>query len=355
MKRRPRVLALLFSLSTTLAGAAMAQVPPPPVPPPSSSVPLLEAVTVSGVQPGPGLWRATRNGHTLLILGTLSPLPGNITWKTDEIDDALAHAGALILPPHTEIKPNVGFFGKLLLLPSLIGVRNSPDGRTLQETVPPDVYARWLAVKAKYIGDERKVERYRPIFAAVELYKQAVKKSGLRKSGYISDAVVDMAKKHGVKQVPVDYTLLVNDPRAAVKEFKRSTLDDVSCFTQSVDNIEPQLAAMKERANAWAMGDVASLVDERRAKQISTCLDAATDSGVAQKIGLTDVPAQVRTRWLATVDAQVNQNEQTVAIVPLDDLLGSQGYLSALAAKGFKVESPDDGDASAGNTAGGTP
>lgn len=342
------VLALTFSLLA--AGTVSAQVPPP-----ATSVPTLEAVTVSGVQPGPGLWRATRGDHVLLILGTLSPIPGNITWKTDEVDDAVAHAGALILPPHTEVKPNVGFFGKLALLPSLIGVRNSPDGKTLEETVPPDVYARWLAVKARYIGDERKIERYRPIFAAIELYKQAVKKSGLRKSGYITDAVVAMAKKYNVKQVPVEYTLLVDDPRAVVKEFKRSTLDDLSCFTQSVDNIEPQLAAMRERANAWATGDVDALRDERRAKQISTCLDAATETGLAQRIGLTDVPAQVRTRWLAAVDTEVAANAQTVAIVPLDDLIGAQGYLSALAAKGFKVESPDDGDASAGKAAGGTP
>ncbi|KJV33178.1 TraB/GumN family protein [Luteibacter yeojuensis] len=349
MSRLPRVPLFATLLYLACAGGAAAQVPPPP-----DTVPTLEAVTVSGVQPGPGLWRATKGGHVLLILGTLSPIPGNITWKTDDVDDAVAHAGALILPPHTEVKPNVGFFGKLALLPSLIGVRNSPDGKTLDETVPPDVYARWQAVKARYIGDERKVERYRPIFAAIELYKQAVKKSGLRKSGYITDAVVAMAKKHNVPQVPVDYTLLIDDPRAVVKEFKKSTLDDLACFTQSVDNIEPQLAAMRDRANAWATGDIAALKDERRAKQISTCLDAVTEGGLAQRIGLTDVPAQVRARWLAAVDAQTAANAQTVAIVPLDDLIGAKGYLSALEARGFKVESPDDDD-SPGNTAGGTP
>ncbi|QWT21888.1 TraB/GumN family protein [Bacillus sp. NP157] len=349
MIRHPRPALVAAFVALVLAGTAAAQVPPPP-----DSVPTLEAVTVSGVQPGPGLWRATRGDHVVLILGTLSPIPGNITWKTDEVDDAVAHAGALILPPHVEVKPNVGFFGRLALLPSLIGVRNSPDGKTLQETVPADVYGRWQAVKAKYIGDDNKVERYRPIFAAIDLYKQAVKKSGLRKSGYITDAVVEMAKKHNVPQVPVEYTLLVDDPRSVVKEFKRSTLDDLSCFTQSVDNIEPQLAAMRERANAWATGDVGELRDERRAKQLSTCLDAVTEGGLAQRIGLTDVPAQVRTRWLAAVDTQVAAHDQVVAIVPLDDLIGPKGYLSALEARGFKVESPDDGDAP-DKTAGGTP
>ncbi|MDR6641463.1 hypothetical protein J2X57_000657 [Luteibacter sp. 1214] len=335
-----RTLALLGSLLLAMA-PALAQTT---LPAPASSVPTLEAVTVSGVQPGPGLWKVTRGEHTLLILGTLTPLPKNMSWQTAEIDDALSHTDALILPPKVEIKPNTGFFGRLALLPSLIGVRNSPDGKTLQESVPPDVYARWLTVKAKYIGDDRKVERYRPIFAVLELYKSAVRQSGLARSGGVTRTVMDLATKHGVKQVPVEYTLLVDDPRAAVKSFKKSTLDDVSCFAQSIDNIDAQLADMTARANAWATGDIAALQDDRTAKQRITCMNAATDSGVAQQIGLTDVPRDVRERWLAAVDAAMASNTQTIAIVPLDDLLGSNGYLSALKAKGYSVLAPDEGD-----------
>lgn len=322
--------------TAVIAATARGQTPPP-----GATVPTLEAVTVSGEQPGPGLWRVTRNGHTLLILGSLTPLPQKMTWKTDEIDEALAHAGALLLPPRVEIKPNTGFFGRLALLPSLIGVRNAPDDATLQSTVPADVYARWLTVKARYIGNDRGVERYRPIFAVIELYKDAVKKTGLGRSGDITRTVIALAKKHDVKQVPVEYTLLVDDPRAAIKAFKRSTLDDVSCFTQSIDNIDAQLADMKARANAWATGDIRALRDDRRAKQRVTCMNAVTEGGVAQRIGLTDVPKAIRERWLAAVDDAMTANEQTVAIVSIDDLLGADGYLAALQNKGYAVESPD--------------
>lgn len=349
----PRLL-LALPLFFGLAGVAAAQTrtttPPAPTPTPvtapapATSVPTLEAVTVSGVQPGPGLWRVTKGEHTLLILGSLAPIPQNMTWKADEIDDALAHASELILPPKVDIKPNVGFFGKLALLPTLVGVRNAPDGATLKDTLPADVYARWLTVKARYIGDDRSVERYRPIFAVVELYKNAVKKSGLGKAGVITRTVVAIATKYNVKQTPVQYTLLVDDPRKAVKEFKRSTLDDLSCFTLSVENIDAQLADMTRRGNAWATGDIGALRDDRTARQRAACLDAVTDGGVAQRIGLTDIPKAVRNTWLGVVDNAMAHDTQAVAIVPIEDLLGDDGYLAALKARGYKVEAPDDGD-----------
>ena len=54
------------------------------------------------------------------------------------------------------------------------------------------------------------------------------------------------------------------------------------------------------------------------------------------------MPREVRTRWLATVDETLGTTPQAVAIVPIDDLLGDDSYLSALKARGYTIESPDD-------------
>ncbi|HEV7778254.1 MAG TPA: TraB/GumN family protein, partial [Luteibacter sp.] len=116
-------------------------------PAPSSSVTELEGVTVSGAQPGPGLWKVSKGGHVLWILGTLSPLPERMQWQPTDVTEAVAGSQELLLSPTFSLKPNTNFFGKLFLLPSLIGVRNDPDDKTLQQVVPADVYARWLVVK----------------------------------------------------------------------------------------------------------------------------------------------------------------------------------------------------------------
>ena len=45
---------------------------------PGSAAPAIvdhETVVVSGALPGPGLWKVRKDGHTLYVLATLSPLP----------------------------------------------------------------------------------------------------------------------------------------------------------------------------------------------------------------------------------------------------------------------------------------
>jgi uncharacterized protein YbaP (TraB family) len=311
-------------------------------PAPSSSVTELEGVTVSGAQPGPGLWKVSKGGHVLWILGTLSPLPERMQWQPTDVTEAVAGSQELLLSPTFSLKPNTNFFGKLFLLPSLIGVRNDPDDKTLQQVVPADVYARWLVVKKKYIGNDRGVERYRPIFAAVELYRKAGKRSGLSSSGGVTHTVVDLAKAHGVKQTPVVYTVLVDEPRTAIKTFKQSPLDDLDCFTRTVDNIDAQVNNAAARANAWATGDLETLRKLTDMGQRASCINAVSEAGVARRFGLGDIPAKLEQTWLAAAERALGSNRQTFAILPIESLLSTDGALDKLRVRGYTVEAPDE-------------
>ena len=90
-------------------------------------------VLVSGIQPGPGLWKVSKNGHVLWVLGTVSPLPEHMQWKGDDVEKIVASSQQLLEPPGFVIGANLGFFGKLFLLPSMVGLRNNPNGATLEQ------------------------------------------------------------------------------------------------------------------------------------------------------------------------------------------------------------------------------
>jgi len=196
---RKALVAMAVTAWSVCAAAETASVPvpdggPEPVP--------VEEVLVTGQQPGPGLWKVTRpgdaSGHVLWILGTHGPLPRKLEWRSRELEDALAGAQQVIGPVAMDAK--VGPLGGITLLPSLIGIRDNPDGLRLEDVVPADLYARWLPLKERYIGRDSDVEGWRPIFAAQKLYESALRKSGLERSGVIWPAVEKLARK---SKVPV--------------------------------------------------------------------------------------------------------------------------------------------------------
>lgn len=304
----------------------------------------LPVVVVSGEQPGPGLWKVSSGDHVMWILGSLSPLPKNMHWRSKEVEVAIASAQEVIDPPRVRVNADVGFFGKLALLPSLVGVRDNPDHKTLQEVVPPDLYARWTAQKTKYFGAGRgrNIETWRPIFAAIELWNEAIRKAGLTRDDVAGDVVQGAAKRAKLEPVAPTYKFEVDDPRGAIKEFKKGEMDDLDCFAKTLDRIDSDLDTMAVRANAWATGDVAKLRTLPDSDQREACIAAATGTSLARERGIQDLPERVQNVWVDAASAALAKNAVTFARLPITDLLAKDGYLTKLKAKGYKVEAPDE-------------
>lgn len=332
---RLRHLAVLFALGGSSPVFAQSSVAPP------AQVAELPAVVVSGVQPGPGLWKVSRGDHVMWVLGTLSPLPRAMQWQSREVEEAIAGSQQVLLEPSVQLKADVGFLGKLFLLPSAYGARKNEDGATLQQVLPPPVYARWQVLKQKYLGDDRAVERWRPLFASQELYRKALKANGLSRSGGVRANVDALAKRHGVPELATDYHVLIEHPRAAIKAFKQAAPRDVTCFIRTLDSVEHELPAMTARANAWATGDLQALRELPDSDRREACVAALAGAGFAQALGLADVPAQQRATWLAAARKALAGNAQTFALLPMDELLKPDGYLAALQAEGYQVDAPE--------------
>ncbi|GAB2563221.1 TraB/GumN family protein [Dyella jejuensis] len=310
----------------------------------SVDAPLLSAVTVTGVQPGPGLWKVSKGDHVMWVLGTLSPLPRHMEWRSSEVEQAVAQSQELLEQPTAELKVDAGFFSKLALLPSVYGARKNPDGASLQQILPPPMYARWEVLKRQYFGDDRGIEYWRPILVALKLYQKALAKAGLTNASDVNKAVLRMAGRHGVKRVPVKYQWVIEHPRDALDTIKQTNLHDISCFNQTLDTVQNDMGALAERANAWSTGDIQALRRFALGNRHESCVIAVVNADFAQQLGLHDLPGRIGAAWLAAAQAALARNTQTFAVLPMDQVLAPDGLLPQLKARGYTVQAPDEMD-----------
>jgi hypothetical protein len=310
----------------------------PETPPPDAAT--LEEVLVTGQQPGPGLWKVSdeASGHVLWILGNHSPLPKKMTWRSHELEAVLASSQQLLAP--VSVDASVGPLGGITLLPSLVGVRRNPGDKRLQDVVPPDLYARWLPLKARYLGKDDSAEQWRPLFAAQELYLAALKQNNLVPYDGVWPAVEKLARRLRVQIVEPEIELKVTKARSAIKEFKSTPLDDVECFARTLRRMESDLDLMRDRANAWAVGDVARLRQLAPVERASACIGAILNSSFIQERGYSDMPQRLQAAWVEAAIAALARNASTVTVLSVDEILKPDGYVAQLRRKGYRIDEP---------------
>lgn len=300
----------------------------------------LGTVVVTGSQPGPGLWKVTKGDHTLWILGTLAPLPKDMQWESANVQRVIAASQEVLRSPGVQVSTNQGMFRNLLLLPSLFKARKNPDGKTLEQLLPVPQYARWQVLKQRYIGRDRGIEKWRPVFAALELYNKAIERSGMTQSGIVQPAIAAAIKQGKPKVTSTEVTIKIDSPKAAIKAFSGESLNDQDCFNRTLDRIDGDLGTMILRANAWAVGDVDTLRTLPYRNQFTACSAAFAEAGIVRKLGYGDLDQRMERSWLAAAEAALAKNSSTFATLPISQLLQPEGYLAKLQAKGYVIEAP---------------
>lgn len=339
----------LLTLGWSLSAAAFAQSASPTSAPPIEDLGEvrqpeglrdIDAILVAGRQPGPGLWKVRSGERTMWILGTQSPLPKRMEWDSANVQRRVGESQELLMPPTVQLDADVGFFRGLTLLPSVLRARKNPDGKTLREVVPADQYARWTVLQHRYIGKDRDIEEWRPLFAAIVLYEKAITQRGMVDETPVPDTVRKAAKRSKVKITVPSLKIKIADLKASLREFSHETLNDQECFRGTIDRIETDLDTMVLRANAWAEGDIEALRNLPYLNQFIACSEALTDNAIARKHGMQDLQARIDNEWMAVAERALRENTTTFAVLPMSDLLQPDGLLQRLVAKGYMVEEP---------------
>jgi uncharacterized protein YbaP (TraB family) len=290
--------------------------------------PLMDELVVTGERTGPGMWHVHRGSAQLWILGSISPLPKGITWRSKQVEQVLDRTNQVLVPKPFEI----GIVRILWLLITERDVLMNHGGKKLNDVLPPNLHARFAVQRAKFTRDPQKWERYRPIIAAAFLQQDAFHQVGLSARLDLGAAVRILAKKRHVRVEEVKIAG-VGDVLAALKSMQPAT--ENACVEASLATVESGLPRLIDRAQAWATGNIERIEKSPEPAEVDACL-AALDSGAATG----DLIGRVRRTWLQSMDGYLQSGGVTLAVVNMDMLLGHGGLLEDLHARGYEVDAP---------------
>jgi uncharacterized protein YbaP (TraB family) len=136
----------------------------------------------------------------------------------------------------------------------------------------------------------------------------------------------------------------MDSPEDWIRELTHIPLDqELTCLETTMARIETDLEPMRHRANLWATGDVDGLLASTFPDERVACFDALFSIPRFPR-KLADATHQLDDKWLAAADDALSQNENSFAVLPLSQLLGQNGWLTKLRARGYSVRDPDGRD-----------
>jgi hypothetical protein len=306
---------------------------------PGAGEPGPEQVLVVGQRPGPGLWKISKGDNVLWVFATYSPLPLKMEWRAQQVEAIIAQSQEFLTPPSAGV--DVGFWRGVTLLPHVIGLNKNPENALLSDVVPADVYARWRELKSRY-GLKDDVERERPLFAAERLYRAALQQAGLSTTDQVTKSITALVKKNGLKVTSSHVKLEADNLSGAIKDWKKSGIDDGPCFARTIERIETDIDAMRVRANAWAKGDLAVIRKLGYPDREGAC-KAAMDGAPAIRAMIGDQQPEQRMRklWLEAAERALANNRSTFAVLSLTRILKGNDLVADLQARGYTVEAPE--------------
>jgi uncharacterized protein YbaP (TraB family) len=290
-------------------------------------------VVISGRYTGPKLWRVSKNGHALWILGTVAPLPKRMVWQTADIQGLLRQTQEVI-PAWPSVAIGFHPFTAVHLYALWREAQKNPDRLPLKAVVPPALYARFSALKLRFAPNDRRIEQLRPILAARRLYDEALAASDLTSRNDIQRTVLDLARQEHVA-VHKD-KLLVKNPVDVMRDLTRIPRSaEITCLESVVTRLETDLGPMQARARAWALGDVALLRRLPHVDNRATCLESVSGSTRVRAL-----LAQAQQDWMTASLQALAENRTSLALQSMDRLLGPDGTLQTLQRMGYRVEGP---------------
>jgi hypothetical protein len=320
---------LLASLVVTQLGAASGVTAQTSI---DDNATTIEEITVIGRYPGPPLWRVAAGERVLWIFGDLTPVPKGLTWDPRNAERVLARADGAIRP----MRITAPTYNPIKIFRTLRAARRlsrNPDDATLADVLPPDLYARYDALRQRHMPGDTRSDRLRPALAALRLHGAALDDVELTTDTGVRRTIERLIKRSDAEEAQAK---VETEAATVLAELAKVTREaELNCFATVLTTLETDLEGMKERANAWAIGDVDALQRFDYPDAQGDCLAMLFSSA-----GLKNLGDELYATWLGEAERALATYQTTFSVLPIRELVVADGLLAELAARGYTVTRP---------------
>lgn len=293
----------------------------------------LETALITGVMPGPALWKVTSRNNTLWILPVYGPLPDRLDWKSREIEAVIRNSQAVYVGGRAEEGGSARSAARALRALS------NTDGQLLLEVLPEDLYQRFAELSRRYAGNTSRFERYRPYYAAEALRDAAMARLGLASDGEVVQRVASLARRHGVKVHAIEAMTARTRDRIIAQLEATPREADVPCVRVLLGRLELDLRESIARANAWSRGDLTVLHGYTGLRE-TPAFRAACEPFLQHMSSMTREHTAARQAMYSTYAAALRRNRSTLALVWVSELLSADGLIARFRKAGYEVTGP---------------
>ena len=276
-------------------------------------------------RPGPALWHLTRGESEVWLLGTVGAMPEDLDWNKQYLSELLDGSRAILMPPKADIAlTDIAWF--LIWHGSELSL---PRGQTLEQTLPADLRARFVAVRDTVSDDADDYRTDIPVRAAMRLQQDLRKKVDLS-FGEPRDTIESLARRKRIPMAPVTRFAAMD----AVREVLRlSPSQQHACLAQALEDVSWARSHADTAARAWAIGDIKTVKAHYSEWRLGNCI-----MGAVQKFS--DIDGRNIAEYVSAIDAALDKPGKTIALIYMGPLLRKNGVLERLKAHGIAIEAP---------------
>ncbi len=274
--------------------------------------------TVAEVKPPvPLLWKVSDADNSVYLLGSFHLLKPDDYPLSQEVDAAFADAESLLfeLSPEALVAPDVA--GKFA------AAAGYADGGTLQQVLPADTWAA-LDKLAAPAGGAAAMQAQEPWFITMAISIGIAQRLGFKPELGLDQYLMQRAaaaKKPATGLETVDAQLAALDSTPMEEQ--------VASLKEFVEDPQKSVADMQKLHRQWRTGDVNGLNRTMREEMIAKTPRTYRIIDVARNEA-----------WLPKIEARLtgSGSDDTLVVVGALHLLGPDGLVEKLRAKGYKVE-----------------